>query len=194
MPAFWQFISSAVRRCISCRVSSFLFCRSEWSKGQSDHFSWRPLWVHWGLVGAASLRNLQKPVCCRIFYRRRDANSTPLLHFSTPINCLLIIWYFIFLVMCIPPSPCKLWMDGWSLALRYAGYLHAWVNSNLVIFFYRTSVVCPMIDVISDDTFEYSLVPDMTCGGFNWRLSFRWYTASKRELERRGGDRSLPMR
>lgn len=58
----------------------------------------------------------------------------------------------------------------------------------------RTSVVCPIIDVISDDSFEYIVGSDMTWGGFNWRLNFRWYGAATRELERRGGDRSLPMR
>ena len=38
----------------------------------------------------------------------------------------------------------------------------------------RKSVVCPIIDVISDDTFEYVTASDMTWGGFNWKLNFRW--------------------
>ncbi|ESO82204.1 hypothetical protein LOTGIDRAFT_207460 [Lottia gigantea] len=58
----------------------------------------------------------------------------------------------------------------------------------------RTSVVCPIIDVISDDTFEYITGSDMTWGGFNWKLNFRWYPVPQRELDRRGGDRSLPTR
>ncbi|XP_041365879.1 polypeptide N-acetylgalactosaminyltransferase 13-like isoform X2 [Gigantopelta aegis] len=58
----------------------------------------------------------------------------------------------------------------------------------------RTSVVCPIIDVISDDTFEYITGSDMTWGGFNWKLNFRWYPVPQRELERRGGDRSRPTR
>ncbi|KAK6166787.1 hypothetical protein SNE40_023409 [Patella caerulea] len=58
----------------------------------------------------------------------------------------------------------------------------------------RTSVVCPIIDVISDDTFEYITGSDMTWGGFNWKLNFRWYPVPQRELERRGGDRSLPTK
>ena len=58
----------------------------------------------------------------------------------------------------------------------------------------RTSVVCPIIDVISDETFEYITGSDMTWGGFNWKLNFRWYPVPQREVERRGGDRSLPLR
>lgn len=38
----------------------------------------------------------------------------------------------------------------------------------------RTTVVCPIIDVISDDNFEYITASDMTWGGFNWKLNFRW--------------------
>jgi hypothetical protein len=39
--------------------------------------------------------------------------------------------------------------------------------------------VCPVIDVISDDTFEYVTASDMTWGGFNWKLNFRWYVYLK---------------
>lgn len=38
----------------------------------------------------------------------------------------------------------------------------------------RKTVVCPIIDVISDETFEYVTASDMTWGGFNWKLNFRW--------------------
>ena len=58
----------------------------------------------------------------------------------------------------------------------------------------RRTVVCPIIDVISDDTFEYVSASDLTWGGFNWKLNFRWYTVPQRETERRQGDRSLPVR
>ncbi|KAL3832145.1 hypothetical protein ACJMK2_023816, partial [Sinanodonta woodiana] len=58
----------------------------------------------------------------------------------------------------------------------------------------RTAVACPIIDVISDDTFEYITGSDMTWGGFNWKLNFRWYPVPQRELDRRGGDRSTPTR
>lgn len=39
----------------------------------------------------------------------------------------------------------------------------------------RKTVVCPIIDVISDETFEYITASDMTWGGFNWKLNFRWW-------------------
>ncbi|XP_054724505.1 polypeptide N-acetylgalactosaminyltransferase 13-like isoform X1 [Uloborus diversus] len=58
----------------------------------------------------------------------------------------------------------------------------------------RTRVVCPIIDVISDETFEYVPASDMTWGGFNWKLNFRWYRVPQREVDRRGGDRTLPLR
>ncbi|KJH43020.1 glycosyltransferase, group 2 family protein [Dictyocaulus viviparus] len=58
----------------------------------------------------------------------------------------------------------------------------------------RKRVVAPIIDVISDDTFEYITASDTTWGGFNWHLNFRWYPVPKRELLRRKGDRSSPIR
>uniref|UniRef100_A0A8C4QCT3 Polypeptide N-acetylgalactosaminyltransferase n=1 Tax=Eptatretus burgeri TaxID=7764 RepID=A0A8C4QCT3_EPTBU len=58
----------------------------------------------------------------------------------------------------------------------------------------RNNVVCPIIDVISDETFEYLAGSDMTYGGFNWKLNFRWYPVPQREMDRRKGDRTLPVR
>ncbi|XP_048389792.2 polypeptide N-acetylgalactosaminyltransferase 13 isoform X4 [Stegostoma tigrinum] len=58
----------------------------------------------------------------------------------------------------------------------------------------RNAVVCPIIDVISDDTFEYMAGSDMTYGGFNWKLNFRWYPVPQREMDRRKGDRTIPVR
>ncbi|CAH0563541.1 unnamed protein product [Brassicogethes aeneus] len=58
----------------------------------------------------------------------------------------------------------------------------------------RKTVVCPIIDVISDETFEYITASDMTWGGFNWKLNFRWYRVPQREMDRRGGDRTAPLR
>lgn len=80
----------------------------------------------------------------------------------------------------------------------------------------RTTVVCPIIDVISDDSFEckiyyihskfvkwrpiYKFVisdvtaSDQTWGGFNWKLNFRWYRVPQREMERRHNDKTAPLR
>lgn len=58
----------------------------------------------------------------------------------------------------------------------------------------RKTVVCPVIDVISDDTFEYVTASDMTWGGFNWKLNFRWYRVPQREMTRRNQDRTAPLR
>ncbi|XP_059822514.1 polypeptide N-acetylgalactosaminyltransferase 13 [Hypanus sabinus] len=58
----------------------------------------------------------------------------------------------------------------------------------------RKTVVCPIIDVISDDTFEYMAGSDMTYGGFNWKLNFRWYPVPQREMDRRKGDRTISVR
>lgn len=80
----------------------------------------------------------------------------------------------------------------------------------------RTTVVCPIIDVISDDTFEYVTASDQTWGGFNWKLNFRWfvelraalmlrhrsmichfacrYRVPSREMERRHQDKTAPLR
>ncbi|KAL6264482.1 hypothetical protein P5V15_004590 [Pogonomyrmex californicus] len=58
----------------------------------------------------------------------------------------------------------------------------------------RHTVVCPIIDVISDDTFEYIPASDMTWGGFNWKLNFRWYRVAQREMDRRNSDRTAPLR
>lgn len=57
----------------------------------------------------------------------------------------------------------------------------------------RKRIVAPIIDVISDDTFAYSTASDTTWGGFNWHLSFRWYTVPEREQARRNHDHSTPI-
>lgn len=40
----------------------------------------------------------------------------------------------------------------------------------------RKRVVCPVIDIISDETFAYVRSFEMHWGAFNWDLHFRWYT------------------
>ncbi|KAI5749508.1 hypothetical protein M8J76_007909 [Diaphorina citri] len=74
---------------------------------------------------------------------------------------------------------------------RLIGAKHVTAN---VITFLDAHFVCPIIDVISDQTFEYITASDMTWGGFNWKLNFRWYRVPPREMMRRGGDRSSPLR
>lgn len=69
-----------------------------------------------------------------------------------------------------------------------------YLTIKLYTLFFRRAVVCPIIDVISDETFEYMAGSDMTYGGFNWKLNFRWYPVPQREMDRRKGDRTLPVR
>ncbi|CAG2176066.1 unnamed protein product, partial [Oppiella nova] len=58
----------------------------------------------------------------------------------------------------------------------------------------RTRIACPIIDVINDETFEYTPASDMTWGGFSWKLNFRWFRIPKREMKRRAEDRTQPIR
>ena len=44
-----------------------------------------------------------------------------------------------------------------------------------------TTVVCPVIDIISSDTFEYQSSP-LVRGGFNWGLHFSWEPVPKHFL------------
>lgn len=51
-----------------------------------------------------------------------------------------------------------------------------------------TAVVCPVIDVISDKTFEYHYKGDasaISVGGFDWNLQFNWHSVPEREKKRR---------
>lgn len=73
-------------------------------------------------------------------------------------------------------------------------HLRLWTAGWWMCVCRRRTVVCPIIDVISDDTFEYMAGSDMTYGGFNWKLNFRWYPVPQREMDRRKGDRTLPVR
>ena len=46
----------------------------------------------------------------------------------------------------------------------------------------RSTVVCPIIDMINADTFEYTSSP-MVKGGFNWGLHFSWESIPAREFQ-----------
>ncbi|XP_076349208.1 putative polypeptide N-acetylgalactosaminyltransferase 9 [Tachypleus tridentatus] len=50
-----------------------------------------------------------------------------------------------------------------------------------------TTVVCPVIDVISDDTFEYNFrdSSSLNVGGFDWNLQFNWHVIPDSEKKRR---------
>ncbi|KAI3387631.1 hypothetical protein SNEBB_000196 [Seison nebaliae] len=58
----------------------------------------------------------------------------------------------------------------------------------------RRAVACPIIDVISDDNFAYLTGSDLTYGGFNWKMGFRWFSVPNFENKRRNNDRTMPMR
>lgn len=58
----------------------------------------------------------------------------------------------------------------------------------------RTRVVCPVIDIIHDDTFAYVRSFELHWGAFNWELHFRWYPVGEKELRNRRNDSTLPFR
>lgn len=52
----------------------------------------------------------------------------------------------------------------------------------------QTTVVCPVIDVIDDRSFEFRAMKTQSpssVGGFTWKLRFVWYNTPQRELKRR---------
>lgn len=50
----------------------------------------------------------------------------------------------------------------------------------------ESAVVCPVIDVIDWNTFEYlGNAGEPQIGGFDWRLVFTWHTTPEREQKRR---------
>lgn len=52
----------------------------------------------------------------------------------------------------------------------------------------KTRVMCPIIDIIHEDTFQYVKSFELHWGAFNWNLHFRWYTLGQHELEGRKRD------
>ncbi|PAV61420.1 hypothetical protein WR25_01762 isoform A [Diploscapter pachys] len=57
----------------------------------------------------------------------------------------------------------------------------------------RRNVVCPVIDVINDKTFQYQKGIDSFRGGFNWNLQFRWYSMPQDMVKTRAKDFSKPI-
>lgn len=58
----------------------------------------------------------------------------------------------------------------------------------------KRKVVCPVIDIISDDNFAYIKSAEFHWGAFNWNLHFRWYTIGDSELTKRKLNASAPYR
>jgi hypothetical protein len=54
--------------------------------------------------------------------------------------------------------------------------------------------VCPVIDIISDDSFAYVRSFELHWGAFNWELHFRWYTLGGSEIKKRKEDITEPFR
>ena len=67
---------------------------------------------------------------------------------------------------------------------------------------FSETAVSPVIDTISDDNFAYMEASMHIWGGFNWRLSFRWYHVAPQtphaslgnSLSRKAGGGPLPPR
>ncbi|XP_017772044.1 PREDICTED: polypeptide N-acetylgalactosaminyltransferase 3 [Nicrophorus vespilloides] len=57
----------------------------------------------------------------------------------------------------------------------------------------RKTVVCPVIDIINDDSFAYVKSFELHWGALNWNLQFRWYTLGGRELKKRKMDTTEPF-
>lgn len=57
----------------------------------------------------------------------------------------------------------------------------------------KKKVVCPVIDIINDDTFAYVRSFELHWGAFNWNLHFRWYTLGSSEIRKRKLDIAEPF-
>ncbi|NXA49582.1 GLT12 acetylgalactosaminyltransferase, partial [Nothocercus julius] len=73
----------------------------------------------------------------------------------------------------------------------HEGWLEPLLERQSFFFFLRcfpeeTAVVCPVIDVIDWNTFEYlGNAGEPQIGGFDWRLVFTWHVTPEREQKRR---------
>ncbi|CAG9539114.1 unnamed protein product [Cercopithifilaria johnstoni] len=57
----------------------------------------------------------------------------------------------------------------------------------------RKAVVCPVIDVINEQTFAYQKGIELFRGGFNWNLQFRWYALPSEMIKSRSDDPTKPI-
>jgi len=59
---------------------------------------------------------------------------------------------------------------------------HGWLQPLLAeVMRDRSTVVCPVIDVISDDTFQYVTVDEISVGGLDWNLNFLWFLREEQD-------------
>ena len=58
----------------------------------------------------------------------------------------------------------------------------------------RTRIVCPVIDVIGMDNFQYVAASTELRGGFDWNLVFKWEMLPVEEKARRKSDPTMPIR
>ncbi|XP_057371576.1 polypeptide N-acetylgalactosaminyltransferase 1-like [Daphnia carinata] len=56
------------------------------------------------------------------------------------------------------------------------------------------SAVCPIIDIISDDSFALLRSFELHHGGMSWNLHFRWFGASETLMSERRGNMTIPFR
>lgn len=54
-------------------------------------------------------------------------------------------------------------------------------------------MVCPVIDIINDNSFAYVRSFELHWGAFNWNLHFRWFTLGGAEVRRRKLDIAEPF-
>jgi len=57
----------------------------------------------------------------------------------------------------------------------------------------RTTVICPVIDIISDDNFSYTKSFENHWGAFNWQLSFRWFSNERKIASDKKRDTTKPV-
>ncbi|KAH8373032.1 hypothetical protein KR009_010612 [Drosophila setifemur] len=57
----------------------------------------------------------------------------------------------------------------------------------------RNVVICPVIDIISDDNFSYTKSFENHWGAFNWQLSFRWFSSERKRQTSVSKDSTAPI-
>lgn len=96
----------------------------------------------------------------------------------------------------------KGWMEPLLARIKENRYFHPSANQvrsfhllfeTLPVIFYRKAVVCPVIDVINEQTFAYQKGIELFRGGFNWNLQFRWYALPQEMIKSRRDDPTKPI-